>query len=177
MSTEKEERLGTIYIITCIVTGLIYIGQTTQSLNRRLSGHISAAYCKDRRDYSSRLHVAIREFGKKAFKIEALDENIPKSQLCDLERKWILKLHSSDPAIGYNYQDGRKVCDVNAYERARYAKLPQEKKDDRKCMMREWYAVNREEHSQYMREYMRARRAAKRMSNSQTKLTIEEELC
>ena len=35
----ESGKLGTIYLLTCIVTGKQYVGQTKQTLSRRINGH------------------------------------------------------------------------------------------------------------------------------------------
>lgn len=61
-----------IYKITNIKNGKIYVGQTTQSLNRRLAQHIGDS----KRIYSKNrlLCQAIREDGKENFIIEKIEE-------------------------------------------------------------------------------------------------------
>ena len=56
---------GTIYKITNIKTGKVYIGKTTRSLNDRLQGHINSA---DKGD-NFKLSRAIRKYGEENFVI------------------------------------------------------------------------------------------------------------
>lgn len=118
---KDEETLGTIYIIVCIVTGMIYVGQTTSTLSHRFSQHIYDAYQEKCQGPNRRLCAAIREFGKDSFIIVPLVENVPESQLRKLESDWILKLHASDPMVGYNFQDGRRVYYESEYDSEWYA--------------------------------------------------------
>lgn len=115
MKSKKE--FGTVYMITCIVTGMIYVGQTTTTLKRRLMRHMYCAFNEKETAYTMRLCEAIREFGEAAFRIVALEENIPVNLLRKRERDWIWELHSNDPTIGYNKQDGLSVIDSSEYWR------------------------------------------------------------
>lgn len=60
---------GVIYLITCLVTGKLYVGQTTQKLKYRINQHK-----RGKKQYIDR---AIKKYGwsDKTFKVEVLEEN------------------------------------------------------------------------------------------------------
>ena len=76
---------GTIYKITNIKTGKVYIGKTTRSLNDRLHGHINSA---DRGD-NFKLSRAIRKYGKENFIIEPIDFAETRDELNEKEVYYI----------------------------------------------------------------------------------------
>jgi group I intron endonuclease len=76
-----------IYRITNQINGKSYIGQTTQSLNKRWTAHCSEV----QRGSLFWLHAAIRKYGKSSFTIELL-ETTTIEQLNDRERYWIATL-------------------------------------------------------------------------------------
>jgi|SRR5579864_4500336 len=88
----------TIYLITNLVTGKVYVGQTISSLQHRLNGHFKEARTGTR----YRLHNSIRKHGESKFKIEWLASATSKEQLDGLERLFIILLRSSDCRYGYN---------------------------------------------------------------------------
>lgn len=90
---------GIIYKATS-PSGKIYIGQTVQKLNIRISAHISIAYNKNSSKYNYILYRAIRKYGKNNFKWEIIYKNIPYNKLSDLEIKTIKKYNSYKN--GYN---------------------------------------------------------------------------
>lgn len=88
----------TVYRITNKINGLIYVGCTTQKLNKRISQHFINNNRND--DF----HKAIREFGKDSFTVEILesDENKPRKDGLEREKYWIAYYNSNNPSIGYN---------------------------------------------------------------------------
>jgi predicted GIY-YIG superfamily endonuclease len=96
MSRDLNAR-GFIYRITNLYDGKVYIGLTTRTPAERWRGHQRDA----KRGRTSRLHQAIRLFGRELFLVENLKEATV-AELPELERKEI-KAHSSDnPELGYN---------------------------------------------------------------------------
>ena len=91
---------GTIYKITNIKTGKVYIGKTTRSLNDRLQGHINSA---DRGD-NFKLSRAIRKYGKENFIIEPIDVAYNRDELNEKEVYYIKKYNSLED--GYNMTTG-----------------------------------------------------------------------
>jgi len=109
---------GIIYKATNTLDGRVYVGQTTQTLEKRRTEHLSLAR-RTREEYRT-------EFGKALvghegdFKWEVIEEvegiegredwqtrlNL-KKQLRDAERAWIDRLRSYDSRYGYNDSRGR----------------------------------------------------------------------
>ena len=89
--------IGRIYIIRNTVNNKVYIGQTTKSLEKRLSEH--RVFAKE--NASSKFYKAMYDLGKNNFYIELLVElDVTGSQLTLLEQYFILKYNSIE--TGYN---------------------------------------------------------------------------
>lgn len=105
---EKDDFIGYIYKITNLINGWPYIGQTTNSIEARLNGHIWASLHKN--DKNVMLHNAIRKDGIENFKTELLGTYYSKEDLNEAEKYWIKEYHSylHDPEykIGYNMTPG-----------------------------------------------------------------------
>lgn len=91
----------TIYLIENEVNGKKYVGMTCQSLDRRMSCHLSAA--RTGLDYAR--HRAIRKHGEENFSIRPLDEAKTEEEACQLEREWIERLDTYE-GRGYNESAG-----------------------------------------------------------------------
>jgi group I intron endonuclease len=100
MSTEK----GKIYKITNKENGLIYIGCTINSLEKRFGEHLSRCFTSE---YKSKLYNSIKKYGKESFIIELVEE-------CDLdiiyetEKKYIKQYDSYNN--GLNSTIGGEGC-------------------------------------------------------------------
>jgi len=92
--------MGQIYLITCLVTGKYYVGQTTWPLARRWSGHKLKA-----KTGSGHLQLAIRKYGAEKFVIEPLAE-VSTDLLNALERLWVILLDAANPVVGMNLTFG-----------------------------------------------------------------------
>lgn len=88
---------GIIYKAKNNINGNIYIGQTIQSLNSRISGHISNAFTGSIYHF----HRAIRKYGKDNFMWEVIDEADTKEELDMMEKFWI-RVYDSYKGKGYN---------------------------------------------------------------------------
>ena len=93
--------MGWIYKITNNINNKIYIGQTTQSIEKRFRQHISEAKNGD----LGHLHGAMRKYGFENFSIIGLQE-ADNSELNGLEKEYIASLKCTDECIGYNMDDG-----------------------------------------------------------------------
>lgn len=87
---------GVIYLITNLLNGMKYVGQTTQPLRRRINEHKYGDQYIDR---------AIKKYGLENFKVEVLEECETKQQLNEREIFWIAKLNCKAPN-GYNRTSG-----------------------------------------------------------------------
>jgi group I intron endonuclease len=87
-----------VYLVRNSVNGKVYVGKTTKSLKLRWRSHRYAA----RRGSQLALHVAIREHGESAFRIEELDRAETAEELADLEIHYIVSFRSHLPEVGYN---------------------------------------------------------------------------
>ena len=92
-----------IYKATNKINGKIYIGQTTQTLSRRISNHKSDALLKK---INTRFASAIRNYGIENFEFEEIDSANTKEELNRKEKYWIKKYESNKSDIGYNETDG-----------------------------------------------------------------------
>jgi len=90
---------GTVYKITNLITGKIYVGQTIRSLHIRFNAH-----CTDKRKDTA-IAQAIRKYGKQNFKIEELATATNAEELNKLETHYIETLNSLSPN-GYNLNLG-----------------------------------------------------------------------
>lgn len=98
---------GFIYGITCKVTNKMYIGQTTTTVEKRLSRHFRLAFTKCS-NFS--IHQAMRKYGIENFQIEELERVCAKtaedlvSDLNTLEKFYIAYYNTRHE--GYNMTDG-----------------------------------------------------------------------
>lgn len=104
-----------IYKITCIPTGLIYVGQTRRNPYDRLREHFALA--RNEPNSTQPIIEAIRTHGEKSFTLEVLEsECTTQDQLDRMERFWIQQLQTLNPEIGYNAtvggQHGAVIVDV-----------------------------------------------------------------
>ena len=88
--------VGVIYLITCLINGKKYVGQTIRRLNIRMNNHKHGDLYIDK---------AIRKYGWKNFKVEVLEECYTVEQLNEREIFWIAALNTKEPN-GYNITDG-----------------------------------------------------------------------
>jgi len=91
-----------VYLITCLVTGKYYVGQTTWPLARRWSGHKTAAKQNQKHGH---LQSSLRKYGPENHIIEVLTE-APFDELNHLERLWIIALDSTNQYVGMNLTFG-----------------------------------------------------------------------
>jgi len=91
---------GTIYMIINKVTGCKYIGQTTESTNKKWKEHID----QSKRMSNKPLHKAMRKHGNHNFLIKVLCEcNI--TELDEKEKFYIKEYNTLDSDKGYNGND------------------------------------------------------------------------
>lgn len=111
----------TIYLLTNLVNGKYYVGQTTRTLAHRWSVHKSEA--RTARTASGYLYKAIRKYGADAFVAETLATTTDIDELNRLEAVWILVLDAMNPRVGYNGAGGGRNRIVTAATRAKNSAL------------------------------------------------------
>jgi group I intron endonuclease len=104
MPSESPLSGGRIYLLIDKVGGKVYVGQTTQSLKRRWTGHFSEA---KRARSPKPLYQAMRKHGQEAFTIQEL-EWVPgdAKDLSLAEARWVTHYNSANPDYGYNLTQG-----------------------------------------------------------------------
>ena len=93
--------LYSIYKITNLVNGKVYIGQTKGSIEKRWKEH-----CR-KNSFCSKLRRAIQKYGKNNFSIEQIDHAHNQEELDSKEIFWIKKYNSTE--IGYNIAKGGHI--------------------------------------------------------------------
>ena len=103
-----------IYKITNVVNQKVYIGLTTESLEKRWKGHLQAAKSCCRHLYNS-----IRKHGIGKFTIEEIDHTDSFKELGELERKYIKEYDSQNPDKGYNITAGGESNQLDGNPKAK----------------------------------------------------------
>lgn len=98
----KNKIFGIIYKITNLVNGKIYIGQTTDSLNKRFQDHINKS-----NEILPNMAIAraIKKYGKENFIIDQIDIAYSQKELNCLEGKYIAVFKSLITENGYNIRE------------------------------------------------------------------------
>ena len=104
-----------IYKITNRLNNKIYIGLTTQSLEKRWVSHKA----EGKRGNKKPLYVEMRKYGIKNFTIEEIDHATSLEELGELERKYIKQFDSTNRNKGYNLTYGGEHNELDANPRAR----------------------------------------------------------
>jgi|ERR1700728_1460568 len=94
----QNELYGIIYLITNLVNGKMYVGQTIKTASARFVQHIWTANNKD----GHLIHNAIRKYGSENFKISIIDAAFTAEELDYKETWYIQSLNCLDRKIGYN---------------------------------------------------------------------------
>lgn len=98
-----------IYKITNLINGKIYIGQTKNTLERRLKEHIWEAkrwYNNVDKKFNSKLFSAIIKYGEENFIVEPIYELRNSENIDELERYYIRQLDAMNEEKGYNISEG-----------------------------------------------------------------------
>ena len=103
-----------IYKITNRVNNKVYIGLTTETLQKRWSGHLQVYKTCERHLYQS-----MRKYGIDNFTIEEIDKADSFDELGELERKYIKEYNSQNPEKGYNITAGGESNQLDANPRAK----------------------------------------------------------
>lgn len=99
----ETEPYGRIYLITNLVNGKQYVGQTTVSLARRWVGHQASA--RSSRNACRALGCAIQKYGPENFTVTEVDTAVSKEELDAKELLWVSVYNTTVPH-GYNLTSG-----------------------------------------------------------------------
>lgn len=91
-----------IYKLTNNINNKIYVGQTTNSLEKRFSWHCAPSALKN----NMLISKAINKYGRESFKTEILEECLSIDQMNKREVYWIRHLDSGNNKVGYNIKLG-----------------------------------------------------------------------
>lgn len=95
--------MALIYKIINHVNNKIYIGKTSNSMERRFKEHISES--KKSRSQKRPLYDAFNKYGIENFSIELVEDNLTDEEACEREKFWIANYKSYigfDDCNGYN---------------------------------------------------------------------------
>jgi group I intron endonuclease len=118
----EKEIYGIIYKITNLITGKIYIGQTTKSIEERFRGHIRWMKHNNKLQY---IHKSMKKYRIDNFIIEQIDQAYSLDELNQKEYDLIIQENSLVPN-GYNLVNGGGK---SGYSPETIEKLRQSKQD------------------------------------------------
>lgn len=101
----ESKPYGRVYMMTCAVTAMSYVGQTKRSLEERLAHHHRDAGKKRNQVSSASLAAAINRYGIASFTIKELKRCSSQSALDSVERE-LIKEHGTLSPKGYNLNAG-----------------------------------------------------------------------
>lgn len=96
----KNNKFNIIYKAENKLTGEVYIGATTKSINKRKSDHIERA----NRGENGKLQEAIGTYGPEAFSWTQIDTANTLNELAQKEKEYVIKYNSKEN--GYNSDTG-----------------------------------------------------------------------
>ncbi len=97
----SDKIYGRIYKITNMITGRIYIGQTTKTIKQRFNAHMFGA----NHNSKNYIHRSMRKYGIENFIVEEIGIAYSLSELNQKEYDWIIKENCLAPN-GYNLRSG-----------------------------------------------------------------------
>ena len=97
-----------VYKITNKISGKIYIGQTIQSIDKRICNHLADSKRNRKGRVKSKIHKAISKYGITNFVFEVIDTAISQEELNQKEQHYIKIYKSNTNTIGYNLLSGGK---------------------------------------------------------------------
>lgn len=95
-----------IYVITNMVNGKKYIGQTTRTFNQRYKGSGIGAERVTGCETNSHLASALNKYGAKNFKVDIIEVCGCAEELNEKEKYYIKYYETMDSTKGYNYCEG-----------------------------------------------------------------------
>ncbi len=124
-----EKEYGRIYLITNIINGKQYIGQTVSTLKIRWKRHTWRCTVKNPR---MAITHAIKKYGKENFIIEEIQTCYDQEELDNME-KYLIKILNTLAPYGYNLLDGGKgngKMSEETKEKIRQSKLGKKLSDE-----------------------------------------------
>lgn len=118
---------GTIYKITTKHNGLVYVGQTVQSLRRRWRSHLSHFYLNTH--HNELLQKVFDKYGEDDFVVEVLD-TCDVSELDEKERYWISYYDATNREKGYNFESGGNKLKKHSENTVQKMKISQRGKNN-----------------------------------------------
>ena len=94
-----------IYKVTNKINGKLYIGQTSRTLKKRKSAHISNSFNPNALDYDCAFHKAIRKYEPDNFEWEVIRTCHTVNESNEVERKLIAEYNTCH-GVGYNSNEG-----------------------------------------------------------------------
>lgn len=93
-----------IYKITNKINGKIYVGYSSQTLEKRIKKYHQ--HIKQSNHQNRPIIRALKKYGFESFSWSIIDNAADKQEMCDKEIFWIAFLESTVPSIGYNISTG-----------------------------------------------------------------------
>jgi group I intron endonuclease len=151
-----------VYLVTNLINGKKYVGQTIQTLKKRWSSHGSDA--KRNRGPHALVH-ALMKYGKQNFSIKTLRWCNSRKELNRMEKFYISKLNTKAPE-GYNITDGGDGTQGVPYTAVQLKKFRKTIGDSRKGSGNSFFGKNHTEKTKkhlsevHKKPWSRKRRAA-----------------
>jgi group I intron endonuclease len=164
---------GKIYKITNNINGLIYIGCTINSLDKRFYEHLYRCY---NTDYKSKLYNSIKKYGKENFIIELIEE-CDLSVIYETEKKYIKEYDSyknglnstfgGEGCLGYIHSDEirKKISENtkngNSHKGKTYEDLYGDRAEEERLKRKnstKWHEMSDDEKKQRIQNVRNARR-------------------
>lgn len=101
--------VGRIYLITNIVNGKKYVGQTIKPIEKRLKEHFKASFSEKRKAI---ICHAMRKYSRDNFVIECIEDNLSIEELDAAEQRWIVH-YDTFGKWGYNATSGGNQCRIS----------------------------------------------------------------
>ena len=106
----KNNIKGLVYYCYNKLTDKIYIGYTTGTLKRRISGH----YCTAKHDKTNNyFHSSLVKYPKEELEWGILYQSNVVESLKDVEKYYIALFNSNNRTLGYNLTTGGDLCKFN----------------------------------------------------------------